>query len=170
MGLRARIIAIAAAATVAGALAPAANAASVTAQAKAKVLKPLTISSLQDLDLGTVTLGPGNWSGATITLSRAGVLTCAGSVICSGATQVAEYKVTGSNKQTVVINAPDVTLVNQDNATKTLTLIVDAPETVLLTNSGPVGTTFPIGGSISVDSTTADGEYLGTFEVTAEYQ
>ena len=170
MGLRARIIAIAAAAAAAAAFATPADAASVKAQAKAKVLKPLTISSRQDLDLGILILGPGSWSGATISLSRSGALTCAANVTCSGANQVAEYNVSGSNNQPITINAPDVTMVNQADTTKTLVLELDAPASVLLTNSGRPGVNFPIGGSLTVDSTTPTGEYVGTFQVTAEYQ
>lgn len=170
MGLRRRNIAVAAAAAAAVAFASPASAASVNAQAKAKVIKPLTLTSLQDLDLGAVILGPGDWSGASVSLTRGGVLTCGANLTCSGATQVALYNVSGSNNQTVIINAPDVTLVNQADSTKTLTLVVDSPASVVLTNSGPPGTTFPLGGSISLDSTTAGGDYVGTFEVTAEYQ
>lgn len=169
MGLRRRYIAVAAAAAAIASAAPA-NGASVTAQAKAKVVKPLTLSSIQNLDLGTLILGPGNWSGATVRLSRGGVLTCPANLTCSGATQPAIYNIAGSNNQTATIQAPDVTLVNLADPGKTLVLAVDAPATVTLTNSGAKGVDFPLGGSISVDSTTAGGEYVGTFEVTAEYQ
>lgn len=170
MGLRRWNIAIGAAAAALLAVAAPADAASVNAQAKAKVVKPLALKAVQGLDLGTVVLGSGTWSGATVTLSRDGVLTCGANVICSGATQVAVYNVSGSKSQTVIITAPDVTLVSQTDASQMLTLVVDSPATVTLTNSGARGTDFPLGGSISVDSTTADGEYAGTFEVTAEYQ
>jgi hypothetical protein len=147
-----------------------ARAATQVAQVNANVVKPLTITWIQDLDLGTVVLGPGVWSGATISLSRAGVLTCTNAnVTCTGATAVAKYNVTGSNKMTVRISAPNVTLVNQSDATKTLTLIPDSPGTVMLTSSGVPGITFPIGGSITVSSTTTGGLYRGTFNVTVDY-
>lgn len=169
MRLRRRSIAVAAAASAVACATPA-SAASVNAQAKAKVVKPLTLKSLQDLDLGTVILGPGTWSGASVSLSPAGVLTCAANITCSGATQPAVYNITGSNGQTATIRAPDVTLVNLADSGKTLILAVDGPDAIALTNSGARGVDFQLGGSISVDSTTAGGEYVGTFEVTAEYQ
>lgn len=147
-----------------------ANAATVNAQAKANVVKPLALSSLQDFDLGTLVLSPGSWSGATVTLSRNGTLTCPANVTCSGATQVAQYNISGSNKQTIIINAPDVTMTNQSDPAKTLKLIVDGPGTVTLPNSGTPGLNFPLGGSVTVDSTTAEGTYVGIFQVTAEYQ
>jgi hypothetical protein len=169
VGLRLGTIAAVAAAATACFGAPA-SAASINAQAKAKVIKPLTIESVQDLDLGTILLGPGTWSGATVRLSQAGALTCPAPLTCSGLTQVAIYNVSGSNSQTVVISAPSVTLVNQTNPAKTLTLVPDAPATLQLTNSGKPGTDVSIGGAITVDSTTPDGVYAGTFNVTADYQ
>jgi len=157
----------AAAALCSAAPAPAAN---ITAQAKATVLKPIALQSVQDLDLGTLVLSPGTWSSATVSLSRNGALTCPANVTCSGATQPAIYNVAGSNKQTVIIYAPSVVLVNQSDPSKTLTMTVDSPGSVTLTNSGAPGTNFPLGGSITIDSSTATGTYLGTFEVSAEYQ
>lgn len=169
MGLRLANVAAVAAAGAVCAGAPAA-AATVNAQARAKVVKPLAIQSRQNLDLGTILLAPGTWSGATVRLSRSGSLTCPAPLTCTGATQVAIYNVAGSQGQTVVISVPTVTMVNQANPAKTLTLVPDAQATVQLTNSGNPGTNVPIGGSITVDSTTADGTYVGTFDVTADYQ
>ncbi|HWI75701.1 MAG TPA: DUF4402 domain-containing protein [Sphingomicrobium sp.] len=169
MGLRLGTIAALAAAAAACFGAPA-DAATINAEAKAKVVKPVAIESVQDLDLGTILLGPGIWSGAIVKLSRSGALTCPTAVTCSGATQVAIYNIVGSNGQTVVISVPNVTLTNQSDPAKTLTLVPDAQPTVQLTNSGNPGTDLPIGGSITIDSTTADGIYTGTFNVTADYQ
>ncbi len=141
----------------------------ITARVNAKVVKPLVLKRLQDLDMGMALLGPGTWSEATLTLSRDGVLTCPAQLTCSGATQVALYNVSGSNQQAVRVSAPDVTLVNQSDSTQTLTMAVDAPATVTLTNSGSKGVSFPLGGSIQLDSTTAEGTYTGTFNVTVDY-
>ena len=147
-----------------------AGAATQTATVNATVVKPLAIRWLQDLDLGSVTLGPGTWSNAAVALSRGGTFTCANAnVTCSGATQVAKYNVSGSNNQTVRISAPNVTLVNQSNPAQTLTLVPDSPATVVLTSSGPPGVDFPIGGSITLSSSTAAGLYTGTFNVTVDY-
>jgi hypothetical protein len=140
------------------------------APVSANVIKPLVLAMLQNLDLGTITLGPGTWSNATVSVSKSGVFSCSNSnVTCTGATLPAQYNVEGSNNQTVHINAPNVTLVNQSDATQTLTLVVDAPATVVLTNSGPPGTNFNIGGAITVSSTTVAGTYAGTFNVTVNY-
>lgn len=147
-----------------------ASSATVMATVTANNIKPLTLVKLQNLDFGTVTLGPGAWSGATVSLSQAGILTCGNTnIICSGATVVAQYNVQGSNQQTVRISAPNVTLVNQSDSTQTLTLVTDAPATIFLTNSGSPGINFSVGGSVTLNSTTAAGTYVGTFNVTVDY-
>jgi hypothetical protein len=146
------------------------HAATQVAQVNANVVKPLILTWLQDLDLGTITLSPGTWSGATVSITRAGVFSCSNAnLTCTGATQVAEYNVSGTNRSVVQISAPNVTLVNQSDSTKTLTLVVDNPGTVTLTNSGPPGTDFFLGGSIALSSSTASGVYAGTFNVTVNY-
>ena len=144
--------------------------ASQTSQAKATVIKPLVLKWVQDLDLGTILLASGTWSGATVGISQSGVRSCSNpNTTCSGAFQMAKYNVSGSNNQTVTISAPNVTLVNQSDPRQTLTLVVDSPGTVLLTNSGPPGKIFSLGGSIDFSSDTASGTYSGTFNVTVNY-
>ena len=141
-----------------------------TATVSATVVKPLTIKWVQDLDLGTIVLGNGTWSGATVGISRTGVFSCTNAnVTCSGPTKVATYNVSGTNNQVVRVTAPNVTLVNQNDPTKSLTLVVDSPGTVALTNSGNPGVDFSLGGSISLSSTTAAGVYAGTFNVAIDY-
>ena len=148
----------------------AAPAASVTAPVTANNVKPLEISKLQDLDFGSVTLGPGVWSNATVSLSQAGVLGCTNAnLTCTGATTVASYNVQGSKQQVVHISAPNVTLVNQSDSSRTLTLATDAPATLTLTNSGFPGSNFSVGGSVTLDATTAAGTYVGTLNVTVDY-
>lgn len=146
-------------------------AATATTNVTAVVNKPLVLTSLQNLDLGTITLKPGSWSGATLSLSQAGVLTCPTTYLtCSGATMTARYNVQGTNKMTVIITAPNVTLVNSTDASQTLTLVVDSPGSVTLTSSGVPGNDFDLAGAITVNSATPSGDYRGTFAVTVDYQ
>jgi hypothetical protein len=153
-----------------GALTGVAGAATLTATVNATPIKPLTLAKVQDLDFASVTLGPGVWSNATITLSKAGTFSCTSpNLVCSGVAVVAKYNVQGSNQQTVQVSAPDVTLVNQNDSSQTLTLVTDAPASVALTNSGSPGVTFAVGGSVTLASTTAAGTYVGTFNVTVDY-
>lgn len=140
------------------------------ATVNANVIRPLTLTSLQDLDLGTITLKLGSWSGATVGISRTGTFTCNANVVCTGAPQVARYKVTGTNKMVVRITAPNVTMANQNDSTKTLTLTLDNPGQVTLTSSGEPGNNFDLGGSVTLGSTTTPGTYSGTLAVTVDYQ
>lgn len=152
------------------AAAPGHAASSQVATVNATVVKPLTLKWIQNLDLGTIVLGNGTWAGATVGISRTGAFSCTNTnVVCSGATQVAKYNVTGSNNQTVRITAPNVTLINQSDPTKTLVLTVDSPGTLVIPNSGNPGVDFSLGGSIDLSSNTAGGVYSGTFNVTVDY-
>ncbi len=136
----------------------------------AQISKPVTLTLVQNLDLGTIVLGPGIWSTATVSISRAGALNCGNvNVTCTGAAQVATYNATGSNGATARITAPNVTLTNQNDPTKVLTLVIDSPGTIVFSNSGSKGVDFSLGGSISVSSTTVAGVYSGTFNVTVDY-
>ena len=140
------------------------------ATATARVVKPLTLTWVRDLDLGTIVLGSGTWAGANVGISRTGVFSCANTnTTCSGATQTAQYKITGTNNQVVTVNAPNVTLTNQNDGVSTLVMTTDSPGTVNLGNSGSSGLTFDLGGQITVASTTPDGTYFGTFNVTVNY-
>ena len=143
------------------------------ATATARIVKPLKLEWAQDLNLGTILMsGAGSWSGATIAISRTGAFTCTNTnVTCEGATtaRVAKYKVTGTNNQTVTITAPNLMLTNTNDLTKSLLLTVDNPGTFALGNSGSSGIEFALGGSITIGSTTTDGLYIGTMNVTVDY-
>lgn len=164
---------LAAIAVAAGTLAPApalAVAPNQNANATAKIVKPLTLTWVQDLDLGTIVLGTGTWGATNVGITSGGLFTCGNTnVSCSGATKPAQYRVTGTNNQRVFITAPNVTLINQSDSTKTLQLTVDNPGFVDLANSGNTGLTFGLGGSIAVSSATVDGTYTGQFNVTVNY-
>ena len=155
----------------AAALATPAQAVTQSATVKVNVVKPLTLTALQNMDLGTLTLAGGTWSNVTVGISQSGVLSCGNAnVVCSGSTAVARFNVTGTNKQVVLISAPSITLTNQSDSTKTLTMTFDAPASVTMTSSGAPGIDFDIGGSVVLSSTTADGLYSGTMNVTVDYQ
>jgi hypothetical protein len=165
------LAAIAAASAVTATPALAVGPSNQNANATARIVKPLTLEWVQDLDLGTIILDTStSWTGATVGISAAGVFDCDGGsstkVSCANPTKEAKYKITGTNNQAVRITAPDVTLTGPSG---TLLLSVDNPGTVNLGNSGSSGYTFGLGGSITVDSTTADGTYTGQFDVTVDY-
>jgi hypothetical protein len=145
-------------------------AANAVVKVNAQPTKPLSLTRVQDLDLGTIVLAPGTWSGATVSITRSGAFSCTNTnTTCTGVAQVATYTVSGSNNEVVRITAPNVTLTNQADSTKTLVLVVDSPGTITLQNGGKKGTVFSLGGSIALSSSTAGGLYAGTFDVTVDY-
>ena len=149
---------------------PAVAAPSQNAPVKASVVKPLVLSWVQDLSLGNILLKPGVWTGATVSISRTGSFSCTNpNTTCSGAVRAAGYRLIGSNNQVIRISAPSVTLVNQSDSSKQLVLTVDGPATITMPNSGQQGVIFSLGGSINLSSTTAEGVYAGTFNVTVDY-
>ena len=139
------------------------------ATATARIFKPLIIQLQQNLDFGNLVLaGAGAWSGQVISMDQAGALTgCGGNVSCSGAPAPARYKLIGTNNATVTITCPGFNLTGPG----TLAFTPNAPATVNLgANGSTTGVIFGIGGSITLASTTPDGVYTGTFQVTADYQ
>ena len=144
-----------------------AEAATVIAKANAKVLKPLTFKSIQNLEFGQIILG--GTGTKTVSVSSTGALTCAAGLTCSGATRPAIFNVTGSNGEVVRIFAAPSDLVNAtDGSTMRFTPV--APPSVTLINSGMPGLDFNVGGSIAIPSTATDGVYSGVMDVTVDYQ
>lgn len=145
----------------------AAQAAQTSIQAKANVVKSLTLTKKQDLDFGTVTLS-GAAGTFTVSISQTGVLSCPAGATCAGAAVPGIMNVQGSNQQLVRITVASGNLVNAIDGS-TIPLTADAPSTIMLTNSGFPGKDFNIGGSIAIPST-ADGTYAGNIVVTVDYQ
>lgn len=142
------------------------------ANARAKIMKPLSLDGKQDLDFGTLVI---SGSGTQVMhIDQGGTLSgCGGAVItCSGTAQPAIYTVKGTPNAVVTVSVDSpVTLTNANDST-TLDLTPDAPTTVTLDTSAPsTGDDFNIGGSISINSSsTTDGLYSGTFKVSVDYQ
>lgn len=143
-----------------------AQAAQVTIQANANVIKALTFTSKQDLDFGTVM--PAATGTTTVSMTMAGAVSCPATATCTGTTRPAIFNVQGVNRQVVRIFITSSDLVNATNGSR-ITFTPVAPASITLTNSGAPGFDFNVGGSIAIPST-ADGTYSGNIEITAEYQ
>lgn len=139
------------------------------ATATARIVLPLTLTSVRDLDLGTIVLSGTAPYTDTIGITRAGVFSCGANTTCSGTTKTARYTMSGTRDQKVTISvSPTIALKNLTQTSSDLTLTVDAPASALLDATG--NGAFNLGGSIQVSDTTVDGIYQGTFDVTADYQ
>jgi hypothetical protein len=137
--------------------------------ATAKIVKPLTLTLTNTgLDFGTIAMGNALTS-SNVTVDQAGTApTCGTNLTCSTPTP-AKFTVTGVGTQTLLVDlgTPPTKLLNTLDNTKFVTFAVDAPGTVALTaGSGSFG----IGGLITVASTTIDGDYSATMNVTVSYQ
>jgi hypothetical protein len=135
------------------------------AQARATIVKPLTLTRVAHLDFGSIVV----WGDGTVSMNQAGTLTCtAATLVCAASGTPAEFTVTGSNNRVVQINASNSTITN---GTDTLNFTVSAPATVTLPNSGVGnGINFKVGGSIGVFEATSPGLYAGDMTVTVQYQ
>ena len=143
-----------------------ASAANISAVTAVNVVKPVTLTKLQDMDFGTLTFS--SFTGTrTIALSRLGVMTCAADIVCSGIGKQARFNVTGVKQLTILLTYSGGTLTNGSDS---IPFTANGPSTMSLTNSGSPGTDFDVGGSLDISPTLAGGVYTGTMTVTAEYQ
>jgi hypothetical protein len=139
-------------------------------KATATIQKPITLSSDEDLDFGTITLGSA-LTNSNVVVSRAGVRTCDPSatiVTCTGTATAAAFSLTGGvGGQTLNIDYGTVppTL---NSGLKTVPFTLDGPGSVTLLADGTGG--FGVGGTIKVSDTTADGVYTANVDVTVTYQ
>jgi hypothetical protein len=143
-----------------------ASAAQITATTSANIVKPVSLTKLQDMDFGTLLVA--NYTGTrSIVMSRAGVVTCAADITCSGAPKQGRFNVQGTNRMVVMISIASAGLVSAGN---TIPFTPDAPASITLTNSGAPGTDVDVGGTLSVSGSIPGGLYSGTMTITAEYQ
>lgn len=143
-----------------------ARAASIAAATSVNVIKPVQLTKLQDMDFGTLTFA--EFAGTrTIALSRAGAMTCAADIVCSGVPRQARFNVIGTKQLTILLTYSGGTL---SNGTDSIPFTADGQSTITLTNSGAPGTNFDVGGSLAISPTLVGGVYSGTMTVTAEYQ
>jgi hypothetical protein len=134
-------------------------------QARATIVKPLTLAKVSDLNFGSITVQ----DNGTASLSNTGTLTCPSTLTCAATGTPAEFTVTGTNNQVVQISKPNVTLTNQSDSTQTLTLVLTGPTQVTLPNSGASGINFKLGGDLAIAASTKEGVYQGDLNVTVNY-
>ena len=149
------------------------SAKSATANTKAQIVEPLTLTKVQDLDFATIVKTPAMVAGVTTTLTLAddGSLSgCApaSGLICTGTTAAARFKATGTAGQLVYVytNASE-TMVNGNFDVLVFTPNQAVPNATLSLTTSDV--TFGVGGSIPVTTLTPPGTYAGTMQVTADY-
>lgn len=136
-------------------------------EGRARIIKPLLLESVSDMNFGDVTVE----DAGTVTVTAAGAVSCTGGLTCPGVSSAATWKVKGTNDQWVDILKPaTVTLTHTASPADTLTLNIVGQDTLQLSSSGMVGTDFSLGGNITIAADTRDGTYEGEIDVTVQYQ
>lgn len=163
--------ALAAIALPAPALAAPSNIAS--ADGKALLLLPLTLTKIDDLDFGTVVSS--NSSGTVALNATSGVRTFAGGV--SGVPTASGHRAyfggsgTGGQQVVVVIIPPTQLIDTNGDTIDVLALTLDNGGNPIRTIDPTARTFFVgVGGIIDVAANQPDGVYSATFQVTANYQ
>lgn len=146
--------------------------ASPRATANARLIKPLTLTALQNLDFGTVVMGTLT-AADTVSIDALGAVSCgtSGNLTCSGTPKAAQFRITGTQGQAVVVTSATATYSLTGSNGGTLTFTPTLPTgAITLGNAGSAGNNFNVGGSISVTPTTLDGVYSGQVDIQVAYQ
>lgn len=139
------------------------------ATANARLIKPLTLTRVQDLNFGTIVLGTLT-ADQTVSMSLTGAISCGTSgLTCAASGQVARYTITGTQGQVVNVSAASPTFNLTGSNGGTLVFTPTLPGAITLGNSGSPGNTFDVGGSIVIGATQQDGVYSGEIDIQVSY-
>jgi len=174
--MRFKICFAALAATVVAASPAFAQQASATAEARGRVLQPLTLSKAFDLDFGTVSGDPTNpgtvvvgvTNPASPTRTQTGAVTLVPSVW-----QPAEFDGAGEPGRAVTVTLnPPATLVNGANSINVNSMVLDTCNCTTDTRTVDGAGAFKVyvGGDFAIAANQASGLYTANFDVTADYQ
>lgn len=143
--------------------ATAANAATATGTARAKILRQVTVTNTADLQFGTIVTGA---AASTVAIDSAGARTCGAGLVCSGTTTAGAFTIGGTTGQVVTISVPATTSLTSGANSMSTTLVASATTATMVANAG----SFTVGGVLSVGANQADGDYTGTYVATVNYQ
>lgn len=138
--------------------------------AKAKIVKPVTITNLTDLEFGTVTMNP------TLTSEKVTVGNAAAAIAVCGSAQLtcqnggsADFTLSGgvANQAITLTYDTPPTKLTHTNGTATVNFTPNTISNVTLSATGTGA--FSVGGEITVVTATIDGDYSATVNVVANY-
>lgn len=136
------------------------------ATATAQIVEPLTLTKSSDLSFGTLIKNSMTVAN-TVSISEAGLVTCAAELLCGGVTTAAAFDVEGSPDQTVKVYVATSLLTAPGGATLTFTPTAASASPLMLDTNGDAS--FAVGGSITVLPATPTGIYVGDMDVTVDY-
>lgn len=145
-----------------------------SADAKVKVLKPLTITKSTDLDFGTVV--PSTTATGTVVVNAgSAAANCSTGLTCTKTASSASFAVKGSKNALISVTYPTTVSLTQTAGTGTgagtgapmLVTFTAKPASPALDTKGDFS--FAVGGSLAVAADQADGNYSAPFNVTVDY-
>ena len=137
-----------------------------TGDAKAKIVQPVTVTSTQDLNFGTM-LGKAN----TVTVSSSGSRTATDNtalVTDSNTPTAGVFSVTGPNSQPITVTLPVNATVSSSTNSMTISNL-NSPQSGSQTLDGTGNLTINIGGDLAVTEGQAVGDYTGSYTITVTY-
>ena len=142
---------------------------SVSANATATIITPISITNSTDLRFGNVAANP-TLTG-TVVITPAGLRSAGGGAtlpVITGTFGVATFTVTGEGTSTYAITLPGtVTLTGTPGGTMTVDNFASTPSGTGTLAAGTQNVT--VGGTLNVGAAQAAGSYTGTFSVTVNY-
>lgn len=142
------------------------SAASVSTDASANVIAPLTITKTADLNFGDITH---NNAAGTVTVDTAGVRTVGGAAEAAGGTVTASaYNVGGSGTKAYTITVPGSSTITNGTDTITVDTYLDSKGGTSSLTGG--ADSFTVGATLNFVGTESTGAYLGTFNMQVDYQ
>jgi len=135
-----------------------------TANVAITLLAPISISSVGDMDFGTMST---TGTAGTVTVTPAGVRTSVNVDLFGGTPAAASFDVTGEGSSTYSITLPSsATLTSGGDTMSVDTFNHDAGASPTLAGGSD---TFNVGATLNVGATQAGGTYSGPFTVTVNY-
>lgn len=136
---------------------------------KAILLRPLTLLKVEDMEFGGLTVTAG---GTAVMNPATNTMTTTGGVIAmSGTRHAALFAGAASGGAVVNIKIPKNPInLTRVGGTETMTLsnfTMDGPTKRTMAKSGSFQ--FRVGGTLTVAANQVPGDYVGTFDVTAQY-
>lgn len=135
------------------------------------VLKPLTLLNTDDLDFGV--LFPSATAGTATLDPVTGVVTTTGGVIAGPQpTSPAAFVGAGTRQRPVILRVPNAPItLTRVGGTETMTVSNFTLDGPLVRHITPFEAyEFQVGGQLNLNPNQAGGTYVGTFNVTAQYQ
>lgn len=144
-----------------------------TVAATITIRRPLQMVKVSDLNFGTLVRQPSGASGSVIVNNTTGIRTQTGNAnligLPSPAPSRAQFTITGEPSTTYAISYSPTGNIVMSNGASTLSVTTSKTATGNQTMPASGTLTLGVGGTISVLSTTARGQYSGNLTVTVTY-